>query len=190
MNLRPATKSQNAFNIVKYAGNFSSSHLGVSWAANCAKWNAHITVDGKTYNLGDYETEDQAVAARRSAEHQYYGDFRKYRYEEQRADLPEYVPMDMIATMEQILCSLKDSGGTRDDLSRVLSELDKIAAPSISIQDLIRVTKALLAEWRTRFTCDRCELTSPVVVASIAMSHRCTACANYLTFGGSDPIQL
>jgi len=37
------------------------------------KWQAAITVKGKQISLGYFETKDEAIAARKAAEHKYLG---------------------------------------------------------------------------------------------------------------------
>lgn len=59
-NLRPATRSLNAYNCKLYSNN-KSSFRGVVWDKSRRTWTAKILVDGKTRNLGRYS--DPAAAA-------------------------------------------------------------------------------------------------------------------------------
>jgi hypothetical protein len=61
-NLRLATQSQNQGNITKRVDN-KSGYKGVSWSKGCKKWLAQITLNGKAFNLGVYETKEKAYAA-------------------------------------------------------------------------------------------------------------------------------
>jgi hypothetical protein len=57
-NLRPATRGQNAENVVG---------LGVRFEAKRRKWLARICVDRRQINLGRFDTEAEALAATRAA---------------------------------------------------------------------------------------------------------------------------
>lgn len=65
-NLRPATRSQNAFNSKVFKNN-QSGITGVSETLS-GKWRARIRVEGKYKHLGVFDTVEEAVACRRNAE--------------------------------------------------------------------------------------------------------------------------
>lgn len=46
---------------------------GVVWHKQCQKYQARIMIEGKNYNIGIFETREQAAVARRNAELQYWG---------------------------------------------------------------------------------------------------------------------
>lgn len=73
-NLRCATQKQNSAN-QKLRSTNTSGVKGVSWAAGKKKWQASITVDGKTIALGRFDTLAEAAEARRLAESQHHGAF-------------------------------------------------------------------------------------------------------------------
>ena len=60
-NLRDATRSVNNQNRKRAQRRSDSGVLGVF--KDKKKWNAKITIDGSTYNLGNYSTKDDAYAA-------------------------------------------------------------------------------------------------------------------------------
>jgi hypothetical protein len=63
-NLREATASQNLQNrATAYSNNKSSGILGVYWHEQAGKWQAKITLDGKSKSLGLYHEKEQARAA-------------------------------------------------------------------------------------------------------------------------------
>jgi len=61
-NLRECSRSENARNKGKQANAFSK-YKGVSWHMRQKKWNARITVNGKTISLGSFENEKDAALA-------------------------------------------------------------------------------------------------------------------------------
>jgi hypothetical protein len=63
-NLRPATRSGNAYNI---APRGASGVVGVTWDRRRNKWSAQITVNGKHHSLGRFTTKGEAAQARLSA---------------------------------------------------------------------------------------------------------------------------
>lgn len=59
-NLRLATRKENLQNHPPRAGG-TSKFRGVDWHIQRGKWRARVHIDGKTYNLGLYENEDEAA---------------------------------------------------------------------------------------------------------------------------------
>lgn len=74
LNLRLATRTQNNMNAGLRIDN-KSGCKGVSWRAEIGKWHARIKVQRRVILLGNFSSLDDAVAARRAAERQYFGDF-------------------------------------------------------------------------------------------------------------------
>lgn len=74
LNLRKANKSLNAVNSRRRAGS-SSKFRGVVWDSKRNKWAAYIKIDGKTKNLGRFQTESQASEAYRKIAIPMYGEF-------------------------------------------------------------------------------------------------------------------
>jgi hypothetical protein len=69
-NLRDVANTDNRRNMKRPANN-RSGHIGVSWSKHTGKWRSAIMVDRLTVVLGYFESKDEAVAARKSAERQY-----------------------------------------------------------------------------------------------------------------------
>lgn len=67
LNLRVATRSENASNVRRRSDN-TSGHMGITYWPTRDKWNARITVRGKTHSLGYYSNKSDAIAARKEAE--------------------------------------------------------------------------------------------------------------------------
>ena len=61
-NLRVATCSQNTRN-QKKLNNCSSKFKGVSWHKGSSKWEAKISIDGKSKHLGYFTNEEEAAEA-------------------------------------------------------------------------------------------------------------------------------
>jgi hypothetical protein len=61
MNLRKASKSQNAMNMKTRYG--MSKFKGVSWNKRDKKWQVRIGIDGKQKHLGNYDCEEDAARA-------------------------------------------------------------------------------------------------------------------------------
>lgn len=70
-NLRPATRSENCQNQPIRSTN-RSGVTGVYYHSCARKWVASINIDKKQRHLGVFNTAEQAAAARKSAEQQYY----------------------------------------------------------------------------------------------------------------------
>jgi hypothetical protein len=73
-NLRLATESQNRMNMKPTSLN-KSGQRGVSFRKDIAKWHARIKLNGKTVLLGNFDSLEDAVAARKAAEPKYFGEF-------------------------------------------------------------------------------------------------------------------
>jgi hypothetical protein len=73
LNLRPATKSQNAANQAKRKG--SSKYKGVSWYKNYRKWVAQIGAQNQRIRLGYFVSEEDAGRAYDSAAIALHGKF-------------------------------------------------------------------------------------------------------------------
>jgi hypothetical protein len=72
-NLRLLTRSRNTYNADPRIDNISGVK-GVSWITKEQKWDARITLDGKTKLLGRFVNKDDAIAARKQAELAHDGD--------------------------------------------------------------------------------------------------------------------
>ena len=75
-NLRKVTSQQNSLNKSVYVNN-STGHKGVHKSQNKKKWIAVIGKDGRQYHLGTFNTFDEAVSARKSAEDELFGEYRR-----------------------------------------------------------------------------------------------------------------
>lgn len=73
-NLRLATRSQNNMNAGLRSDN-KSGQKGVGQRKDTGRWYARVTVDRRVILLGHFDSFDDAVAARRAAERQYFGSF-------------------------------------------------------------------------------------------------------------------
>ena len=73
-NLRICTNQQNCFNHAVSCNN-SSGYTGVTWHRLANKWQVHIRFNKKTLYLGLFENIDDAVAVRKQAEKQYFGEY-------------------------------------------------------------------------------------------------------------------
>ena len=80
-NLRVCTQQQNCINKVKQSNN-TSGHSGVGWYKKYNKWRARIQVNGKQILLGYFEDKNEAIAARKQAEIDYFGEYRNKEDEE------------------------------------------------------------------------------------------------------------
>lgn len=69
-NLRDVVKSQNARN-QRLADRNNSGALGVSWIVRDQKWRAKMSIFGRTIALGDYDSFEDAVRARKDGEAKY-----------------------------------------------------------------------------------------------------------------------
>ncbi|MBN6819550.1 HNH endonuclease [Methylobacterium organophilum] len=73
-NLRAATSVENAHNRALSAKN-TSRQTGVKFFKKIKKWGAEIMVNYRNIYLGVYERYEDAVAARKNAEKNYFGEF-------------------------------------------------------------------------------------------------------------------
>lgn len=73
-NLRLATRSQNATNMRAGASN-TSLVRGVTFDKSRNQWSARLTINGKTHNLGRFDTKGEAATARMKAEELHCGEF-------------------------------------------------------------------------------------------------------------------
>lgn len=73
-NLRSCTQSQNSMNRKVHQNN-TSGVTGVVWNSLRKKWIARIGVDYKIKFLGYYDTKEEAIHQRKTAENQYYKEY-------------------------------------------------------------------------------------------------------------------
>jgi hypothetical protein len=73
-NLRLATRSQNNTN--RRTAKTSSGVNGVYQRGDTGKWHARVTVNYRVIHLGQFDTKDEAISARRAGEAQHYGNYR------------------------------------------------------------------------------------------------------------------
>lgn len=72
-NLREVTQSQNTINSIKYKKNATSKHKGVDFDRN--KYRARIYKDGKSINLGRYDTEEEAAIVYNNKAKELFGNY-------------------------------------------------------------------------------------------------------------------
>lgn len=72
--LRNADNTTNHRNHEIYSNN-TSGVTGVTWDEESGKWRARLWMRGKMYHLGRFDNFEDAVAARKSAEEKYFGEF-------------------------------------------------------------------------------------------------------------------
>jgi hypothetical protein len=72
-NLRLCTVQQNALNNVGTPA--TSKFVGVCWNKSCKKWNAYISFNRKSINLGLYLNEEDAAIARNKKAIELFGEF-------------------------------------------------------------------------------------------------------------------
>lgn len=73
-NLRLVTRSQQMINRRKYKNN-KSGVVGVRFNTQMLKWSAQINIEGKLKYLGFFDKIEDAIASRRQAEKEVYGEF-------------------------------------------------------------------------------------------------------------------
>lgn len=76
LNLRQATKSQNAANVGLKKNN-TSGYKGVTWNKRLGKWTAQLMVNRINYNLGTFIEVTEAAAAYNLAAMRHFGEFAK-----------------------------------------------------------------------------------------------------------------
>jgi hypothetical protein len=76
-NLRLATRSENMRNTKKRQGG-TSNHKGVSWESGRSKWRADIRINGKSRQIGRFDTELEAYAAYCEAAIAHHGEFANF----------------------------------------------------------------------------------------------------------------
>lgn len=74
-NLRIASSNQNYWNRRKPGSQASSKLKGVTWHAQCGKWQAAISINGRSRYLGLFSSENDAHAAYATAAKQLHGQF-------------------------------------------------------------------------------------------------------------------
>ena len=73
-NLRRATNIQNCWNR-SLSYNCKSGVRGVRYCRHHSRWVSTITANNRRIHLGYFDTKDDAVAARRKAEREIFGEF-------------------------------------------------------------------------------------------------------------------
>jgi len=74
-NLRLATHSQNNSNNKRARRDSKSNILGVYWHKAANKWTSQINSNKKKIHLGLFANQEDAIAARKAAELQYFAEF-------------------------------------------------------------------------------------------------------------------
>ena len=70
-NLRAVSRTDNCQNISLPSHN-KSGHIGISWFKSHKSWTVYVKVNKKNKWLGNYKNLDDAIAARKAGEKQYY----------------------------------------------------------------------------------------------------------------------
>ena len=73
-NLRPATRTENAYNC-KLRPDNTSGVKGVTWCKNKKKWVARLYANTKCVNLGRFLNKNDAIAAVSIARREHHGEF-------------------------------------------------------------------------------------------------------------------
>jgi hypothetical protein len=84
-NLRFATHSQNASNRPKFKSKTSSRYIGVSFKKDSSRWIAYITLKGKRFWLGRFDSEIEAAKAYDYAAKKYHREFACLNFPERKA---------------------------------------------------------------------------------------------------------
>lgn len=85
-NLRVATKAQNAVNSAIRP--HSSRFRGVNWFRRNRLWVAHITEDGRTRHLGNFDTEEDAARTYDWHARRVFGEFARLNFPDDQPILP------------------------------------------------------------------------------------------------------
>ena len=80
-NIRICTMSENMRNQTRHRDG-SSKFKGVSWDQDRGKWRASLRVNGKTYNLGRYFSEEKAAMAYDKFALEQFGEFARVNLKE------------------------------------------------------------------------------------------------------------
>ena len=72
-NLRPTTNQENSFNHAVHSNN-TSGFSGVCYCKD-GRYRSYIYVNGKRIDLGSYKEKEDAIAARKAAEEEYFGEW-------------------------------------------------------------------------------------------------------------------
>lgn len=75
-NLRICTEQQNRMNNKRQSNN-TSGHSGITYRKDTSKWSASIQVNYRVIRLGCFSTLEEAIEARRQAEIEYFGEYRR-----------------------------------------------------------------------------------------------------------------
>ena len=75
VNLRVATRQQNAWNKRKQRGKCSSKYKGVTWLKRMGKWQARIVCNGKSIFIGYFDDQVSAGRAYDARAKELYGDY-------------------------------------------------------------------------------------------------------------------
>lgn len=89
-NLREATRAQNRQNS-RLPQNNTSGFKGASWNTNAKAWNAQITLDGRSTNLGYYATAREAAQAYDRAAVKHFGVLARTNFSTQNQGDTEHV---------------------------------------------------------------------------------------------------
>ena len=76
-NLRPATPSQNQYNVKKQKNN-TSGYKGVTWYKKTGKWKAQIGINGKKKNLGYFDCPKKAYEVYCQAANELHKEFANF----------------------------------------------------------------------------------------------------------------
>lgn len=71
-NLRPATSGQNKQNVIAAQSNNASGYRGVFFNKQRHRWQAHITIEGRTKYLGLFDSPQTAAEVYRKAKREFH----------------------------------------------------------------------------------------------------------------------
>ena len=77
-NLRFCTQKENSRNTSLCRKHHSTGHIGIQ-ITPYGKYNARIEADGKHHHIGNFDTLEEAIAARNAAEDYYHGEFASHK---------------------------------------------------------------------------------------------------------------